>query len=177
MDWLTIREFLLDTIKMATTIFIIFFVMVYVCSITQVVGDSMNPTLKSGEVLVLDKLKYRFFDIERGDIVSIEYDDSKFLIKRIIGLPGENVTIKNNQVYINGLLLSEEYLDAPLNYDDFHLSSLGYTTIPADMYLVLGDNREDSMDSRDSKVGLISKDEVMGKIDARIWPIADLSIF
>ena len=149
--------------------------MIYVVSVTQVVGNSMNSTLENGDVLILNKFKYRFTDIKRGDIISLEYADTKYLIKRVIGLPGDKVSIRDNTLYINGELYVENYLDEGLEYDDFDLSSLGYDTIPEDMYLVLGDNREDSLDSRE--IGLISKDEVIGKVSFRIWPLNKLAAF
>ena len=175
MDWLTIRETLIDTIKLVVVIFIILFLMIYVVSITQVVGNSMNSTLIDGDVLILSKANYRFFDIKRGDIISLDYEDTKYLIKRVIGLPGDSVEIKDNTLYINGEIYEEDYLDEGLVYDNFSLSDLGYDVIPEDMYLVLGDNRENSLDSRE--IGLISKDNVNGKIVLRIWPINKISIF
>ena len=175
MDWLSIREFILDFVKLIIVIIIILFLMIYVVSVTQVVGNSMNSTLENGDVLILNKFKYRFTDIKRGDIISLEYADTKYLIKRVIGLPGDKVSIRDNTLYINGELYVENYLDEGLEYDDFDLSSLGYDTIPEDMYLVLGDNREDSLDSRE--IGLISKDEVIGKVSFRIWPLNKLAAF
>ena len=175
MDWLSIRETLIDTVKLVVIIFIILFLMIYVVSITQVVGSSMKSTLIDGDVLILSKANYRFFDIKRGDIISLDYEDTKYLIKRVIGLPGDSIEIVDNVLYINGEVYEEDYLDEGLNYPDFHLSDLGYDTIPEDMYLVLGDNREDSLDSRD--IGLISKDNVNGKIVLRIWPINKISLF
>lgn len=175
MDWLSIRETLIDTVKLVIIIFIILFLMIYVVSITQVVGSSMKSTLIDGDVLILSKANYRFFDIKRGDIISLDYEDTKYLIKRVIGLPGDSIEIVDNVLYINGEVYEEDYLDEGLNYPDFHLSDLGYDTIPEDMYLVLGDNREDSLDSRD--IGLISKDNVNGKIVLRIWPINKISVF
>lgn len=169
MDWLSIREFIIDFVKLIVVIIIILFLMIYVVSITQVVGSSMSSTLENGDVLILNKFKYRFTDIKRGDIISLEYADTKYLIKRVIGLPGDNISIKNNNLYLNDELYVENYLDEGLVYDDFDLSTLGYETIPDDMYLVLGDNREDSLDSRE--IGLISKDEVIGKVSFRIWPL------
>lgn len=177
MDWLEIREFLIDSFKVIITVAAIFFVMFYVFSITMVVGNSMNPTLENGEVLILDKIKYRFSDIKRGDIVSIQHGDSKFYIKRIIGLPGENIKIRNNILYINNVGYEEPYLAEGLVYDDFELSTLGYQTIPDGMYFVLGDNRIDSADSRSKSFGLISKDEIVGKIDLRIWPLNKFKLF
>lgn len=158
MDWLSIREFIIDFVKLIIVIVVILFLMIYVVSITQVVGNSMHSTLENGEVLILNKFKYRFMDIERGDIISLQYADTKYLIKRVIGLPGDSVSIRDNTLYINGELYVESYLDEGLVYDDFELSSLGYDTIPDDMYLVLGDNREDSLDSRE--IGLIRRDEL-----------------
>ena len=175
MDWLSIRELLWDTIKLVAVIFVILFLMIYVVSITQVVGNSMNSTLIDGDVLILSKANYRFFDIKRGDIISLDYEDTKYLIKRVIGLPGDTIEIKDNILYINGEVYEENYLDKGLEYPDFSLSDLGYDTIPEDMYLVLGDNRENSLDSRE--IGLISKDSVNGKIVLRIWPINKISLF
>ena len=175
MDWLSIREFIIDFVKLIVVIIIILFLMIYVVSITQVVGSSMSSTLENGDVLILNKFKYRFTDIKRGDIISLEYADTKYLIKRVIGLPGDNISIKNNNLYLNSELYVENYLDEGLVYDDFDLSTLGYETIPDDMYLVLGDNREDSLDSRE--IGLISKDEVIGKVSFRIWPLNKLAAF
>lgn len=169
MDWLSIREFLLDSLKYILILIIILFVLTFVFSVTQVVGNSMYPTLKDGEVMILNKFKYRFFDIQREDIISLKYADTKYLIKRVIGLPGEEVNIINNTLYINGKVYNEEYISKDLNYQDFKLKDLGYDKIPEDMYLVLGDNRENSLDSRD--IGLIKKSDINGKISFRFWPI------
>ena len=175
MDWLSIRELLWDTIKLVVVIFIILFLMIYVVSITQVVGSSMKSTLIDGDVLILSKANYRFFDIERGDIISLDYEDTKYLIKRVIGLPGDTIEIKDNTLYINGEVYEENYLDEGLIYDDFSLKDLGYDVIPEDMYFVLGDNRENSLDSRE--IGLVSKENVNGKIVFRIWPINKMGLF
>ncbi len=175
MDWLTIREFLLDAIKYIVAIIIILFVITFVVSATQVVGNSMYPTMKDGEILVLNKLKYRFFDVKRGDIISFKYADTKYLIKRVIGIPGDNVSIINNKLYINGSLYNEEYLSQNLVYDNFKLTDIGYNIIPEDMYLVLGDNRPNSKDSRE--IGLIKKSDINGKISFRFWPVNRLKFF
>lgn len=175
MDWLSIRETLIDTVKLIIVIIVILFLMIYVVSVTQVVGSSMSPTLNDEEVLILNKIGYLFFDIERGDIVSLDYEDTKYLIKRIIGLPGDTVEIIDNVLYINGSVYEEDYLSDGLDYDDFSLSDLGYEVIPEDMYLVLGDNRENSLDSRE--IGLVSKDAINGKIALRIWPLNKISLF
>ncbi len=175
MDWLDIKEFLKDIAKYFVIIVIILFIITFIFGITSVVGSSMSPTLNDGEVLILNKFKYRFSDIKREDIISLRYADTKYLIKRVIGLPGEKVEIINNKLYINGIEYVEDYLSKELNYQDFKLSDLNYTEIPEDMYLVLGDNRENSLDSR--KIGLIKKEDIVGKISFRFWPINKLKIF
>ena len=169
MDWLDIKEFFKDTAKIFIFIIIIIVLMVYVLSITQVVGHSMSPTLKNGELLIINKLKYKFSNIQRGDIISLSYADTKYLIKRVIGLPGENIYIKDSKLYINNQATKENYLSEDLEYKDFYLSDLGYDKIPDNMYLVLGDNRIDSLDSRE--IGLIKKEEIIGKIMIRFWPL------
>lgn len=175
MDWLSIKEFFKDSLKYIILIIILLFIITYVFSITQVVGTSMSPTLKDGDIVLVNKFKYHFMKIERGDIVSLKYADTKYLIKRVIGLPGENVTITHNKLYINNQPYNEYYLSDDLVYDDFKLSDLGVATIPEDMYLVLGDNRENSLDSR--KIGLIRKNDINGKISFRFWPVNQLKFF
>jgi len=175
MDWLSVREFLIDSLKYIVTIIIVLFVVLYVVSITQVVGDSMNPTLKDGEVLILNKFKYRFSEVKREDIVSLKYADTKYLIKRVIGLPGEKIEIIDSKLLVNGKEYEEDYLFDELRYKDFSVKDLGYDEIPEGMYLVLGDNRVNSLDSR--KIGLVKKDDIIGKISVRVWPLNRFRFF
>ena len=174
MDWLTIKEFIKDSVKFILIVFTLMFLMVYVVSITQVVGNSMSPTLENGEVLILNKAKYRLSEVKRGDIIAFTYEDTKYLIKRVIGLPGDYVSIKDNKVYINGKYYVEDYLknvDTP----NFELTELGYTKVPENMYFVLGDNRDNSLDSR--KIGLVNKSDIIGEIAVRFWPITKFKLF
>lgn len=175
MDWRDIKEFTKDTVKVAIFIIAILFVIQYVFSITKVVGSSMTPTLKDEEILILNKWKYRFGKVKRGDIISLKYADTKYLIKRVIGLPGDSVEIKNNIVYLNGEQLKEEYIKENMQYNDFSLKELGYLTIPENQYFVLGDNRENSLDSRE--IGLIKKEDIIGKVSFRFWPINKIKFF
>lgn len=169
MDLRDVKEFCIDTSKYIFTIFVVIFIIVYVATVQQVVGSSMSPTFENKDILILNKLHYRFFDIKRFDVVSLEYDDTKYLIKRVIGLPGDKIEYKNNVLYINGEAYEEEFLNDDVITNDFSINDLGYEVIPEDMYLVLGDNREDSLDSRD--IGLITKKDILGKVNIRIWPI------
>lgn len=129
----------------------------------------MHPTLKDEELFILSKFNYRFTDVKRGDIISLKYANTKYLIKRVIGLPGENVYIKDSTLFINNEKFEESYISKELEYDDFYLKDLGYDKIPENMYLVLGDNRVDSLDSRE--IGLIPKKDIIGKIALRFWPL------
>lgn len=133
----------------------------------KVDGTSMYPTLEDGEVLILKKYDKSY---ERFDIVVVNYNGEK-LVKRIIGMPGENIKYKNNKLYVDG-----EILEEPLELEtaDFNLLDLGYNTIPKDCYLILGDNRYNSTDSR--VIGLIKKNDILGTTSLRIWPLKKIEI-
>jgi len=169
MDWLEIKEFFKDSVKVIFLIIVVLFFIQYIFSITTVVGESMYPTLQDGEVFLLNKFKYRFSSLERGDIISLKSVDTKYLIKRVIGMPGDRIQIRDNVVYVNEEKLEETYLAANLEYDDFDLQDLDYDKIPENMYFVLGDNRENSLDSRE--IGLVRKEDILGKISIRFWPL------
>lgn len=169
MDLREVREFIIDSSKMIITIVAVLVFIMYIATLQQIVGSSMSPTFESQEIVILNKFHYLLFDIKRFDIISFEYDSTKYLIKRVIGLPGDKIEYKDNVLYVNGEKIEEEFLSEDIKTENFTLASLGYEEIPKDMYLVLGDNREDSLDSRE--IGLIQKKEILGKVNLRIWPI------
>ncbi len=147
-------------------------VLTYVGQRTVVSGDSMNNTLLSGDSLWIDKISYSFSDPERFDIVVFPYGDTDddeeetYYIKRIIGLPGETVYIDSDgNIYIDGELLEEDYGKEVIA--EGHLGIFANTdepiTLGEDEYFVLGDNRNNSRDSRLSDVGNISRDDLIGK--------------
>lgn len=173
MDFRDIKEFLIDTAKYVATAAVVIFVVLYVVTIQQVVGPSMSATLESQDIVLLSRSHYRFFDIERFDVISFEYADTKYLIKRVIGLPGDKVEYRNNTLYINDEKVEEDYLEGHIT-EDFSLISLGYETIPEGKYLVLGDNRENSLDSR--SFGLVDEADIMGKVSLKIWPIFEIDV-
>lgn len=173
-DLREVREFIIDTSKYILTIVVVIFIVMYVATVQQIVGPSMDPTYKDQDIVILNKLHYRLFEIKRFDVVSLKYDGSKYLIKRVIGLPGDKVEYKNNNLFINNKMIEEEFLEENVITEDFSLTSLGYEKIPEDMYLVLGDNRENSLDSRE--IGLIKAEDILGKISLRIWPINKFGI-
>lgn len=169
MDLREAREFIIDSSKMILTVVAVLVFIMYIATLQQIVGSSMSPTYESREVVILNKLHYKLFKIKRFDVISFEHDSTKYLIKRVIGLPGDTVEYKDNVLYVNGEEIEEEYLTENIKTENFSLASLGYEKIPEDMYLVLGDNREDSLDSRE--IGLISKKDILGKVSLKIWPI------
>lgn len=137
-------------------------------------GESMVPNFQSGDYLIVDEISYRFSEPERGDVIVFNYpkDRSQRFIKRIIGLPGEAVSILNGEVQIikdNEVnVLTEEYLP-----DDLKTYGEVNVALSNDEYFVLGDNREYSYDSR--AWGVVPKSDIIGKAFLRIFPVAALS--
>ncbi|MEK7664802.1 MAG: signal peptidase I [Patescibacteria group bacterium] len=136
-------------------------------------GESMVPNLKSGDYLIVDEISYRFTEPQRGNIIVFKYpkDTAQRFIKRIIGLPGETVEIKEGKITIyknNSFALNEEYLP-----DDLKTEGDINIVLGPDEYFVLGDNREYSFDSR--RWGILSKEYIIGKAYLRIFPITTLS--
>ena len=173
MDFRDITEFFKDTFKYILVVIFVFLLFIFVVGMEQVVGPSMNPTLKEGNVIIVNKLLYRIKDIKRNDIVVLSQDE-KHMIKRVVGLPGDYIEYIDNYLYVNGIKYKEKFIDG-VNTEDFSLKDLGYDKIPDNMYLVLGDNRENSLDSR--KYGLIKKNQIIGKAWAIIWPIKKIKLF
>lgn len=130
---------------------------------TSMIGDSMETTLSSQDKIIINKFAYRFSDPKRFDVVVFKQDDKEhsfYNIKRVIGLPGERVKIDGGYVYINGTQLSE-----PINIDEMNNSGLAGEEIllHENEYFVLGDNRNNSEDSRFANIGNILKDDIVGK--------------
>ena len=138
-----------------------YLIVTFVGQRTEVSGSSMETTLSSGDQLIVDKISYRFRDPKRYDIVVFpyRYEESTYYIKRIIGLPGETVQIVDGMVYINGSPLNEHYGNEVIEDPG---SAAEPITLGDDEYFVLGDNRNNSQDSRASNVGLIHRDELLG---------------
>ena len=134
--------------------------------ILQISGDSMSPTLEHDEIVVLLKTK----SFERGDLVGFYYQ-GKILLKRVIALPDEELAIDaDGNVYVNGELLEEPYVtNKELGDCDLEFPY----KVPGTSYFVLGDKRSNSVDSRNSVVGAISTDDIIGKVFIRVWPISE----
>lgn len=147
-------------------IFLIVMIRTFIVTPVRVNGDSMHPTLKNGEIMLLNKINYRFNDIKRFDIVVVNEPDQK-IIKRVIGLPGETIEYKNNTLYINDKKVEEPYLKEETA--DFNLKELGLTKIPKNEYFVIGDNRDNSKDSR--IIGPVKRKEISGRTRLVILPL------
>jgi len=135
----------------------------------RVEGISMEPSLHDGQFVVVNRLAYRWHEINRGDIIVFHFppDPSRRFIKRVIGLPGDVVSIHDSQVYVNGLSLTEPYLaDEPLYHGEWRLT-------PSEVF-VLGDNRNNSSDSQNW--GPLPVDEIIGKAILVYWPLDTLGL-
>ena len=166
-----LKEILSTSLYILFVLCAVYLVIHFVGQRTQVMGSSMEPKLSSDDNLIVDKISYRFHDPERFDIIvfPFRHEDNTFYIKRIIGLPGETVQIdEDGNILINGEILQENYGKEVIGnpgraYEEIRLAD--------DEYFVMGDNRNNSMDSRYPSVGNITRDEIIGRAWLRIWPL------
>lgn len=140
---------------------------IFVFEIVMVDGDSMTPTLGPDQRVVVDKVS-RYFNLPtRGQIVVTKYPDmAGYYVKRLIGLPGDIIEIKHNQIIVNGTPLQEGYLP-----EGQAVADMGQTTVPVGTIFVVGDNRSVSLDSRSPLVGPVSTDNLLGNAMLVIWPL------
>ena len=135
--------------------------------VLQIYGSSMAPTVEEGQIV----LSFKSNDLERNDLVAF-YVGNKLLVKRVIATPGEYVTIsEDGTVFINGQQIDEPYLsEKSLGECDLEFPY----QVPEERYFLMGDHRQSSVDSRSSVVGCIAKEQIVGKILFRVWPLSDL---
>lgn len=133
--------------------------------ILQISGDSMSPTLEHDDIVVLLKTN----DFDRGDLIGFYYQ-GKILLKRVIGLPEDVIVIDaEGNVYVNEELLEEPYItDKGLGDCDLEFPY----TVPGTGYFVMGDRRSNSVDSRNSVVGAVTREDIIGRVSIRVWPIS-----
>ena len=144
------------------------FIVVFVVQPVKVEGTSMQPRLVDQERIFVNRFIYRFQNIRRGDVVVFWYpkDRSKSFIKRVLGIPGDEVEIRNGIVYVNGARISEPYLKR--EFRDY--KSFGKAMVPAGQYFVLGDHRNSSNDSR--SWGFVAQNLIYGKAVFSYWPFS-----
>ena len=150
-------------------------VITFVGQRTEVDGSSMEPMLTDGDNLIVDKITYRFASPKRYDIIvfPFRYKENTYYIKRIIGLPGETIQIQDGVIYINDEVLTESYGREVMKSSGLAEEPI---VLGEDEYFVLGDNRNDSTDSRDPNVGVIHRDEIIGRAWVRIWPLDQIGV-
>lgn len=173
------KKILKEWLPYVIIIIIVILIRTYVITPVIVRGSSMENTLHEGEVLLLSKISYKINDIKRYDIVVIKDKDNDYIIKRIIGIPGDNVEYINNTLYINNKKIKENFSIGETK--EFTLKEICEINdddcsngIPKGKYLVLGDNRDVSADSIIK--GLIDKEQITGKTIFRLWPLNKLKI-
>ena len=155
---------------------ICFLIITFVGQRSCVSGSSMEPTLSDGDNLIVDKISYRLHDPERFDIIIFpyQYEENTYYIKRIIGLPGETVYINDaGEIYINGTLLKENYGLETIQNPGLASEPI---TLGDDEYFVMGDNRNNSTDSRFASVGAIKRQDIIGKAWVRIYPFNKIMV-
>jgi len=149
-----------ELIPYVVIVVVVVLIRTFIVTPVVVSGDSMVPSLKDGQLLLLNKLSYKFKEIERFDVVVVKIGKNE-IIKRVIGLPGETVEYRDSKLYINGELIETEY--------DFDTDDFDEKVIPHSQYFVLGDNRAISSDSR--IIGTIKRKDIIGKTSISLWPI------
>ncbi|GAA0328921.1 signal peptidase I [Oceanobacillus sp. FSL W7-1293] len=143
-------------------------------------GKSMEPTLYDGNLMMVNTFTSDISDIYRFDVIVFHASEENDYVKRVVGLPGEKVEYKDDQLYVNGEYIPEDFLQeekekteaTPLTEDFTLLQVTGEQTVPEGELFVLGDNRRDSLDSR--SIGFVSVEEIVGKVDVTYWPITQL---
>jgi signal peptidase I len=165
-----VRKEIIDWVKTIVISLVLAFLIVQVIKPTIVSGESMYPTLNDRDYLILNRMAYKFGDIDRGDIIVFKSDlkqdngKEKDLIKRVIAIPGDHLVIKDSNVYINGEIQSEPYIHNEYTSGDIDI------VIPDNNVFVMGDNRENSRDSRSSDVGLVNESDIIGEVMIRLFP-------
>ena len=157
------KRFVLDILETIILAVVLYFGINAISARVRVDGFSMNPTLQNGEYVLVSRLAYKIDTPQRGDIIvfGIPTDQSQDLIKRVVGLPGETVSVRQNMVLINGIPLEEPYIaQAPLYSGEW--------IVPEGNLFVLGDNRNDSKDSH--QWGLLPMENIIGKAMMIYWP-------
>lgn len=150
----------------------------FVVQRTEVDGTSMEPTLEHRDNLFVDKISYRFKEPERFDIIvfPFQYKENTYYIKRIIGMPGETVQIdEQGNIYIDGEILQESYGLEIIKPENIGRAAEPIT-LGEDEYFVMGDNRNNSSDSRTDIVGNIHRDDIIGRAWVRIWPFEKMGV-
>ncbi len=157
------RNIVKDILPFIIIVLVVLFIKQFIMTPIQVNGDSMDSTLKSGDIMILNKISYKLHSLKRFDIVVIKNDDT-LLIKRVIGLPGETIKVEKNILYIDDVEVEQPFLDEENVTNDFE------TVVDEDCYFVMGDNRDISLDSRE--LGCFDISQIQGTTSLTIFPFS-----
>ena len=173
----SVKNSIIEWVKVFGLAIVLAFVITLFIIPTLVSGDSMLPTLHENDYLIINKIGYKIGEPKNGDVIVFKSDlekndgTTKDLVKRIIGVAGDKVVIKDGKVYLNDKLLDETYLSEGMDTTgDVDI------VVPEGKLFVLGDNREVSLDSRYEQVGLVDVNDVEGKVLVRLYPFNDISL-
>lgn len=171
-----LKEILSTSVYLLLVLLAAYLIVTFVGQRTQVSGSSMETTLSDKDHLIVDKISYRVKNPERFDIIvfPFQYDKEKYYIKRIIGMPGETVQIDDDgTIYIDGKPLEENYGREVIQNPGRAAEAI---KLGDDEYFVMGDNRNNSSDSRDPAVGNIHRADIIGRAFIRIWPLSKFGL-
>ena len=177
------KEILEWIVSIVVAVALVLLIVNFVAKPYTVKGDSMDPTLKDGERVLVNLFGYKFGDIKNGNVIVFHANKESDYVKRVIGTSGDNVEYKKDKLFVNGKEVEEPYLDSNKKNKQYEYITGSFETkdlnqvdgknkIPEDKLLVLGDNREVSKDSR--SFGLIDEDQVVGKVAFSFWPLNEM---
>lgn len=157
--------------SVAIAVILAFVIRIFLFQPFYIPSGSMEPTLMIGDRILVNKFIYHFQEPKRGDVIVFKYplEPERDYIKRVIGLPGETLEIRDSQLYINGEPVPEDYLPENLRFMDF-----GPVTIPENAYFMMGDNRNNSQDSR--FWGTLPREYIQGKAVVIYWPLTRIGL-
>ncbi|MRN55547.1 signal peptidase I [Paenibacillus monticola] len=164
-----------DWLLIAVAVFAVMSLLnIFVFNLSTVIGQSMQPTLQEGERLFINKITLTFTSPKRGDVIvlhdpSTGLDQKEYLVKRIVGIPGDSVGVQKHKLYVNGTVVDESYIDTEIQDPDF-----ATLTVEKGSYFVMGDNRHAGA-SKDSRYfGFVPRDSIVGRADYIWWPLSKL---